>query len=336
MITEINKINIYHKIYNCARFIFANFFPVNIQRKIEGIKEKKLYKSYNSPLLLPHNNEVICMIDGKFKHGGLTDRINGIISCFHASMNSGRLFRINFTCPFNLYDYLVPNEFQWIISSEEIAYNFESKPIFIRAFNKARNSLRGRQLIRAIEQNPRKQLHVYTNINIVEEETFRKIFHKLFKPSDRLCSILNMERKRIGNSYISATFRFQQLLNDFNEGDYSILSPQKATNLIIRNLQMLIKLHDLYPTDKILVTSDSKTFLNEAIKFPFVMTTSGETIHMEYNDNSDFMTQAKAFVDLFLLSEAKVIYSIVIKPMYNSGFPKLASIINNRPFKIIS
>lgn len=326
--------SIHTKLYNTTRHIFAKFAPLYLQRFVERIKERSLRRKYNSGTST-HDNEVICMLDGRVKHGGLTDRINGIISCFEAADKANRKFKIWFNCPFTLSDYLIPNEYDWIIDSKDIYFNQSSKPLYIRTINPAQRKKRGMQLLNDIIKLPNKQLHIYSNINSVESLQYHRIFHKLFKPSDKLSNILELERSRIGTKYISATFRFQQLLNDFKEGDYKILSVKEREKLLSKCISAIEELSKDYPDKKILVTSDSPTFLDSIKSFPFVHIISGRVVHMEYNNSPDFSVHAKAFIDLYMISEAEIIHSVVINPMYESGFPKFASKINNRPFKTI-
>ena len=327
--------NIRTKIYDIVRLMFSTIAPLSFQRLVERFKERKISDNYISDNSMKCGNEVICMIDGKVKHGGLTDRINGIVSCYNAANIANRKFKIFFSYPFNLLEFLVPNEYDWSITPDEVQYNVNARPLFIRSLNPSKERKRGLQLLHDIKNNDNKQIHVYSNINSVDNESFHHIFNKLFIPSVRLNDILDEERKKIGCNYISATFRFQQLLNDFKEGDYKILSEKCQKNLKSRCLSVIETLHFKYPDKKILVTSDSKTFLNTVVTLPYVYVISGKMVHMEYNDSNDFFVHVKAFIDLFLISEADIIHSVVIKPMYESGFPRFASKINNRPFKVI-
>lgn len=327
--------SIHTELYNLARLFFAKIAPITVQRIVERFKEKSLIHDYDFSSC-SSDNEVICMIDGKVKHGGLTDRINGIISCFDAALKANRNFKIHFRHPFNLKDYLVPNKYDWIINPENIVLNQDSKPLFIRSINTRQEEQRGIQLLHDLIKYPNKQLHVYTNINSVDDESYHRIFHKLFKPSIQLNDILDKEREQINGCYVSATFRFQQLLNDFKEGDYKILHCKERDELISKCISVIKELNKFNPNKKILVTSDSSTFLEKIRDLSYVYVISGKTVHMEYDNSNDFSTHVKAFVDLFLISEAEIIYSIVVKPMYESGFPKFASKIHNRPFKLIS
>lgn len=324
------------EIYSAIRLIFLKVSPLWFQRIVEKRKEKFLTREFYNLNQSSDTNEVICMIDGKVKHGGLSDRVNGIISCFDCALKSNRNFKIIFNSPFNLLDYLIPHKYDWIIDCETLIYGNNSKPIFLRSLNTNQERERGLQLLSEFKKSNDKQLHVYSNINSVDPIRYNQLFNILFKPSDQLNTILNNERAKIGGKYVSATFRFQQLLNDFKEGDYRVLPEVERGKLIEKCVKAIECLHQEFPDHKILVTSDSSTFLERIMKYPYTHIITGKMVHMEYTNNNDFSVHAKAFVDLYLISEAEIIHSVVVKPMYESGFPKLASKVNNRPFKLLT
>ena len=72
------------------------------------------------------------MADGRKSHGGLADRLRGIVSTYEYCLNHRVDFRIHFTSPFNLEDLLLPNEYDWRIGAGEISYNPTfSTPVYI-------------------------------------------------------------------------------------------------------------------------------------------------------------------------------------------------------------
>lgn len=325
------------RIYSYIRNVFSKYAPLGLKRGVERIFEivyqiKWGYYQNNTSV----SNDVICMIDGKIKHGGLTDRINGIVSCYHYANINNRNFKIYFDHPFLLQDYLCPNIVDWLVPKNyDLTPSSKSKIIFLRAINPIYNKKRGIQLNYEIARHPNKQLHVYTNINSVDDDQYQHLFNNLFKPSDKLKKYIESEKAKINNPYISATYRFQQLLGDFSEGNFKKLDKKTAETLIKQCIESLWTIHNENPEYKILVTSDSPTFLELVKDFDFVLETSGKVIHMEYNTSSDFLSQGKAFLDLFMIADAQIIYSIVIGPMLKSGFPKFASKINGRKFVLM-
>lgn len=133
---------------------------------------------------------------------------------------------------------------------------------------------------------------------------------------------------------MSITYRFQQLLGDFKEGNYEVLPVSKRDEIIERCLGFIKKIRQKHQdVDKILITSDSQTFLQRAKeKNEYVYTIPGNVYHIDYTNNKENFAYMKSFVDLFMLSEAKMVYNYVTGKMYPSGFPSIAAKIGNKPF----
>lgn len=131
--------------------------------------------------------------------------------------------------------------------------------------------------------------------------------------------------------------RFQQLLGDFKEGNFEILSNSKQELLIDKCKNKIIELYSngFFNTKMILVTSDSTRFLQVIEKLSFVYTIPGKMEHMDYTQNFDIDVNAKSFIDLYLLSEAKCITLLQTEKMYKSGFPKFAAELGGKPYKEI-
>jgi hypothetical protein len=110
------------------------------------------------------------------------------------------------------------------------------------------------------------------------------------------------------------------------------LSYEKGKELILRCLWHLEKIHHENINKKILVTSDSITFLTEAGKLPYVFVIPGKIAHIRYSFGLSKEVYMKSFIDYFLLTHSKKIYSVVEGKMYNSGFPKMAALHNKIPF----
>ncbi len=58
---------------------------------------------------------IICMFDGSLAHGGITDRIRGILTTWQEAKRRGTPFYIHWTHPFRLDTYLIPAEADWRI-----------------------------------------------------------------------------------------------------------------------------------------------------------------------------------------------------------------------------
>ena len=66
---------------------------------------------------------VVCIYDGKIKNGGLADRLRGIVSVYEVCKELGIEFKLIFTSPFKLQQFLEPNNVDWRIAEQELNYS---------------------------------------------------------------------------------------------------------------------------------------------------------------------------------------------------------------------
>ena len=133
---------------------FISILPPNLRDNIRGIKRFSLFnRKY------PKKQLLIYFADGKTFHGGLTDRFKGIISLYAFSHMAKIDFRIEFTSPFLLTQLLVPNQYNWCFTEDEvISYNIlESKYMFMIGENFSN---------RLLKLKTNKQLHCLANRDI--------------------------------------------------------------------------------------------------------------------------------------------------------------------------
>lgn len=335
---ENTPIMIRHKIYKYFRSKFR-YLPESLLQIAEGIVQCKLRSKYYSAKLPDSKKTAICMIDGVVNHGGLTDRLQGILSTYYICEQLGINFKIYFISPFNLNDYLVPNEVQWQISVADIYYdNQTSTPIYIRNIKGKQERKRYEKFRERLRNSQMSQLHVYSNLKCFPDNYYSYLFGRLFKPSEALKHEIDFHLNKIKKQYISLTFRFQQLLGDFKEGDFKTLSLEERNHLIKACISIVENLYieNMGMYSCILVTSDSSTFLKEILHLPYIYIIPGEVVHMAYTFNSAFDVYLKSFLDLYMIANASEIYSVKIGPMYDSGFPRFASKIYGRPFHLIA
>lgn len=302
---------------------------------IDLIHTCKLYKYYtktDSKLHNPEKNSVIIMYDGKMNHGGLSDRLWGILSIYRYCRDYNKKFKILFEKPFRLQNFLIPNEVDWTIKPEEVIYDFKhSFPIYISLMT--HDQVRMYEILRNKLKSRDKQQHIYTNTRIISKKEFGSLYHSLFKMSDELERQVDINKKRIGESYVAVTFRFQQLLGDFKEGNFKVIQNARDRNQLIEKCKnVVVKLRD-HCNSSVLVTSDSMTFLNIVSKEKNIFIIEGEIIHPDFDkrDNVDDI-YLKSFLDLYMIAEADQVYLCNIPPLYRSGFPETAACINDKAF----
>ncbi len=326
-------------------------FDWNLMSLRYAYKERKLmrplYEKYGTKS--KHPSLVVYMCDGRFIMGGLADRLHGIISLSMFCRERGLQFKANFCEPFRLKEYLEPNEENWDIDPKELSYNLiGARPMLIPHSGRVTLSDRitkmrkeaafmTRYLDWNINPKSEREYHIYTNMHFaLTPEVYSKEFHRLFKVSRPLGEAIEKNKKRIGNKYVSVTLRFQNLLDDFSEGMFPSLPKDEQLILMDRVMDKIEWLHtNRHPNEKMLVTSDSRKFLDLVGQKEYVYTISGKLVHMSYTPIHDFSTHLKSFVDLMMLADAEKLYLLVTEDMYHSGFAESASFINNRPYEVI-
>lgn len=283
---------------------------------------------------------IISMIDGRIHHGGLCDRLCGIVSTYNYCKEHNIPFKLFFNYPYSLYNYLEPNKYNWFIQEKDITFNpfyvsFKRICLFGKDFQSMKSYLDFRM------SGTKKTTLMYTNMYYFKDvNDFSASFNELFKPSNKLKSAIDYNLSCIAQEYVSITFRFQQLLGDFKETGFKILKTKeekdKLINLCLNAIEYIYEKHKC----KILITSESKSFLSIAKeKFNYVYVIPGNVIHIDFVNIGEKISdesQIKSFVDFYMLSKAKTIYLANIPPLYCSSFPKVASFINKRPYKEIT
>lgn len=325
--------------------MFETMYNDSIKRTIKRIlidyyKTLKLYEYYGfRGKCKTDRRRLVFMIDGRTHHGGLSDRLCGLISAYKLAELNNREFKINYNYPYKLETFLEPNEYDWRINESEIGYNlFSSSPLYLSMFSHVHSKLI-KYVNWKIAGKP-KDLHLYSNVRYFEIEEFGRLFNTLFKPSAQLQEAIESIQKKVGTDYISITFRFQQLLGDFKETGFAVLSNEEEKQNILDDCYTCIE--QLYKVTKqnILVTSDSGTFLSLVKdRYDYVRTIPGQVVHMDFVDKADNIQTAvhmKSFVDFFMLANANHIYLANIRPLYASSFPMVASWLCQKPFSAVS
>lgn len=306
----------------------------DIKNKLHLLINK--YKGYQlmSFRHVSKNQLIVCMNQENMKNG-LADRLKGIISSYVLAVENNRVFKINHTAGFKLEDYLVPNEYDWRIEETEVATGLNHVRVihdFLLPLPKLKSSVA--------------QYHVKSVFDVLEGGNmpydWTEVFLKLFRPSPYLLKLIDDKKKNIlGNSnrkYIAVHTRFINAL-EFNEpSDIShLLSHHQKVQLIDKCLLTIADLRQKYPNFKVLIFSDSGTFLRCRFPkgcIPMIDDDDGSIAHIGFSPARNSID--KAFIDLFIISGAEYVYNIVGKHMYPSGFCKCAAKISGSYFSRIT
>ena len=310
----------------------------------EDFKEGKIIPlleySPNKPIKVFDTKRVVCLYDGKIRNGGLADRLRGIISIYKVCKKKGLEFKVIFNSPFKLEEFLETNIIDWRITEEELNYNTKVTDICYIDTQTGSDyeAAKQEEWFRKEFNKKYHEFHVRTNALFSYKSEYSKLFDELFKPSARLQASIEREKSNLGAHYISTSFRFMNLLGDFNEttGISAQLPNGEKEELIEKNLKQLKALHKQFPEMKILVNSDSTTFLGRAAGLEFVYTIPGSITHIDAQNAYDgYAVYEKTFLDFLMIANAEKIYLLCTGNMYNSGYPYAASKIYNKPFKRI-
>jgi hypothetical protein len=112
----------------------------------------------------------------------------------------------------------------------------------------------------------------------------------------------------------------------------SVLAENEKNLLIKRCIEHLKEIYKENNYKKVLVASDSITFLDAAKELDFVYIIPGDLAHIDFPHDLGKQVNLKLFVDYFVLSFSKKIYLVVDGAMYESGFAYHASLHHKVPF----
>ena len=285
------------------------------------------------------HKRVVLIYDNKKRAFGLADRLRSIISIYKTCEELDIDFKILFTHPFNLSRYLQPNVVDWEISKEDLCYNLNSTDICCLEMRTGTDFeiAQHEKWFKKELKKKYSEFHIRTNTAYSFKYDFAGLFNKLFKPSPLLLDLMREHLKKLGNEYISVSFRFLDLLGDFNEPDSTNghLSEKQQKELIKRNVEQIEMLHNKYPDTRILVNSDSCTFLEAAKKMEYTYIVPGNIEHVDNTVSNAEEAHDKTLIDFFLIAHAKEVYLFITGDMYNSNFPYAASKLYNKPFNRI-
>ena len=299
---------------------------------------------YNQPAKqIPSSKTVIYMANGFCNHAGLCDRLKGITTLYGWCKEYDIDFRIFHIQPFNLHEYLIPNQYEWRIDAKDICYdkNFTSVN-HLMLNNLVRKQIDSGEIailekkwfLRRIKTKKR-QIHFYTNMQPESALFFGRYFQELFKPSPKLGTALASHLKAIGTAFISISFRFVQLLGDFKDCDGDTLSADEQEELLNKSIRAVEEIKQKHKSiTKVLVTADSSKFLARIKMLPYVYIIEGKIGHINFENSDD--VNMKTFLDFLMIANAQKVYLAKSEKMYNSDFARRAAMIYNRPFELFN
>ena len=284
---------------------------------------------------------VISMIDGTVESGGLADRLKGIISTYAVCKEMGMEYRLFFKDPFDLSEYLEPNLYNWRIEDDDICrYVNECDFVILNATEDSDYQFRKQQAyLKNHLKHTSKQIQVFTNAGFSYALDYGTLFNELFKPSEKLDKAIETQKSLLGERYISISARFLNLLGDFNEphGYWDPLSQEEKELLLDKVECAIVEIHKQFPDRRLLINSDSITFLNLYKNRTYCYVIPGNVTHIDAEQESrEYGKYEKTFLDFMMIANAEKIFLIRDEKMFKSGYPYAASKLFSRPFEIIN
>lgn len=313
----------------------------NIKRKLgKKAKQLKLLRFHAKQTSNKRFNKkrIIICFNGQIPHGGLVDRLKGIISFYEIAKVLDYDFFIQFNNPFTLNTFLEPNQVNWQINPENVTYNFKTAKLVYVINNFEVNPLE------EIKKSKAETFLVYANIDYLSklypqnsklclEEKWRNNFNELFKRSELLESKLKTVES---NNYIAFHTRFTTLMGDFEDTTALVLSENEKEVLILQ-LQKKIQILLQNTNSKCYGFSDSIQFLNTIKAKENIYLVEGNPFHMDnFDADASLEGHLKTILDFFMISRSETVYFLKLGKMYNSSFSKYAAIVGNKLFKTIT
>ena len=279
-----------------------------------------------------HTGIFYFIIEPRYKHPGLADRLKAIVSCYHIAKNNGYEFKIIAEEPFLLSDYLSPAATNWVAERKDLEYSIPDTRFFIySALRKGTDC----------KLKPGKQYHCYCYkgddlfyVNgLPYEQQFKNLFHQLFKPAPLLAHAIEATGLR-NTEYVAIHIRFVNALGCFENQKYPTLPPSRQQELILRCHNAIQLIQQSHHNTPVYVFSDSKRFIQSLADMPVKVLSSQNIAHLSHTTDKNEM--AKTFLDFFIISQAKEVYRLVAKELYWTNFSLYAAIVGGKKIKEIT
>ena len=278
----------------------------------------------------------VFMVDGRIHHGGMFDRLKGLITVYAISKALGKSFKLDWTYPFVLNKYLEPNEYDWLIDENQMNFGLLSHDNVI-AYGEYANPSR-------LMKKRKKETHFYYGYNSLDKVNahfgtnyqWGELYRELFRPTAYLQHYLDQYQTEIGDNYVAIHTRFMNLLGDKTETSINPeLGSEYQKNVLVESAINSVKKISLqHPGIRIMIASDSMVFIEEIKKaMPDVYIVPGTVKHIDTAGETDDSENIKMFTGYYLISGAQKVYSLWHEGMWKSAFPEYAARIGNVNFE---
>lgn len=277
-----------------------------------------------------NKNNFVFVIEPKFKHPGLADRLKSIIACYNLAKKNGYSFSIVYKTPFVLEKYLLPNKVNWVKDFSELNYSIRHTKFYNETSWHEGKTLKKEKEYHCYNYTGDRLPKVFDDTG----EEWAMLFSELFTPNDDI-KIRIAKAGFLERSYIAVHFRFVNALENFEGNYYNSLSTQEEKDNLIRRCKAgLMKIKRENPNQDVLVFSDSKVFLDSVQDLPVKTLDNTSIGHICFTQNDD--TVLKTFLDMFMISRASKVYVVHAPELYNNScFALVGARIGNIDFDVL-
>ena len=272
--------------------------------------------------------KIVFCVNGWGHHGGWTDRLKGIISCYDFAISNGYSFRLWYNFPCNLDSVLYPN-FNWKCNTHDKKFNLFKDKIFY--LNDQKN-FPLHQLFKKNKLSSSKNF-IYFNIDTTKDsQRWSNCYHELFLPNEKVNKLIS-DQLNNNSKNIAFVFRFLHKLGDFKLVRREGLSEQKVDHLINHYIKKVENYYNenIVNNENVYVFSDSDLFLKRLVKhLPHLKNLNPDKrdfihYHNQTKQKGHQILERTLFDFSFLSSCDEIHHFIEKKYLYPSGFPKYAS-----------
>jgi hypothetical protein len=257
-----------------------------------------------------------------FTHPGLADRLKAIIYCYYIAKQSGYDFKIVYTHPFQLTDYICENRIKWAASENDLEYAIADTRFFIYTARRTGTDYK-------LPPNRQYHCYCYKGDDLFYQTGhhygmyFGELYNELFKPSCLLQNAIdstNIPPK----TYVSVHIRFVNALGMTERAKYPTLSAQRQETLIEQCHSALVKIADQNELP-VYVFSDSERFLDTLTNLPVHIIDRKRIGHVSHTTDKEAIL--KTFLDWYLIANSSKVYRLLSDDLYQTNFSLYAALI---------
>lgn len=323
------KIRIKKLFWPIVRYFRKLMYPIRLRQY-----EQNLYNKYKQKGTLPSKQKLVLMLDDNFSHGGLVDRMKGLVSAYFLANQ--------FDFDFSIYFKDINEPLISLINQENIevftgnnSLNFDRKIsmpiIWYNYFPKKVVDIK-RKL------TSKKEIHLYCNMNLLQSFHFSEIEMQSVwaNISDH---VFLFKKKDIENA-IGIHLRFIGLLEDFTDLRNYKLDEKQKLKMIDWCGNKILEIGISYPDKQLKICSDSSTFLSileqdekfDEIKNRFEIDTKF-IAHTAINSNDEVFS--KTVDDFIELRSCEKVFQLRYGKMHRSDFSRFAAISGLKEYELI-